>query len=321
MSESGVQKIILSNNVQQCIEQVLQNQDPLNSSDFDPTDYINQLFPNEQSLSNIDDIINRMELQISELDDNIRGVVRSQSQTGEQGKQALEEATSTIVQLFSQITDIKERAEKTEAMVKEITCDIKQLDCAKKNLTSAITILNHLHMLFGGVESLVTLAEKRQYGEILNPLQAITEVNQYFKQYTEIPQIQSLSQRVTQIHTELATQITEDFKGCFTANVTPNANQANKMSMKQLTDACKVVSVLDPKVKRELLKWFVNLQMQEYVQLFHENQDIAWLDKIDKRYAWIKRHLLDFEDKYGKIFPLDWEVSERIAVHFCNITK
>lgn len=57
------------------------------------------------------------------------------------------------------------------------------------------------------------------------------------------------------------------------------------------------------------------------MQLFHENQDIAWLDKIDKRYAWLKRHLLDFEDKYGKVFPLDWEVSERITVQFCTATR
>jgi vacuolar protein sorting-associated protein 53 len=55
--------------------------------------------------------------------------------------------------------------------------------------------------------------------------------------------------------------------------------------------------------------------------LFHENQDISWLDKIDKRYAWIKRHLLDFEDKYGSVFPDAWEVSERIVVEFCSITR
>lgn len=62
-------------------------------------------------------------------------------------------------------------------------------------------------------------------------------------------------------------------------------------------------------------------QLEEYVQLFHENQDIAWLDKIDKRYAWLKRHLLDFEDKFGVVFPLDWEVSERITVEFCRLTR
>lgn len=316
-SDDSVKRIILSDEVQKCIEEVLQTNDPLSATDFSPTDYINQLFPNEQSLSNIEDVIGRMEVQIGDIDDNIRGTVRSQSNTGE-GKQALEEAQKTITQLFGQITHIKDRAEKTEDMIREITAEIKQLDCAKKNLTSAITILNHLHMLYGGVESLERLAARRQYGEIQNPLQAITEVNQYFKLYTKIPQIQQLSNRVVQIQSDLATQITEDFKNCFAASSNSNPN---KMSLKQLSDACKVVSVLDPKVKRELLKWYVNLQLEEYVQLFHENQDIAWLDKIDKRYAWIKRNLLDFEEKYSNVFPLDWELSERIAVHFCNITR
>jgi hypothetical protein len=62
-------------------------------------------------------------------------------------------------------------------------------------------------------------------------------------------------------------------------------------------------------------------QLQEYTHLFDENQDFAWLDKIDRRYAWIKKHLLDFEAKFGSIFPQDWEVSERIAVQFCHITR
>lgn len=64
-----------------------------------------------------------------------------------------------------------------------------------------------------------------------------------------------------------------------------------------------------------------DIQLQEYIQLFHENQDISWLDKIDKRYAWIKRHLLDFEEKYGSVFPDNWEVSERIVVEFGSITR
>lgn len=189
-TDDRINKIILSDEVQSAIEHVLQSTDPLDQPDFIEIDYINQIFPNEQSLSNIDDVILNMEYEISVIDDHIRGVVRGQSNTGEKGRQALEEAQKIIHLLFSQITDIKTRAERTEDMVKEITRDIKQLDCAKKNLTSAITTLNHLHMLVGGVESLNKLAEKRLYGEILNPLQAITEVNEHFQQYTEIPQIE-----------------------------------------------------------------------------------------------------------------------------------
>ena len=48
---------------------------------------------------------------------------------------------------------------------------------------------------------------------------------------------------------------------------------------------------------------------------------VAWLDKIDRRYAWVKRHLMDFEEKFGRLFPPSWEVSERMCVEFCEITR
>jgi len=128
---------------------------------------------------------------------------------------------------------------------------------------------------------------------------------------------QNLSQSVDKIQVTLAQQITEDFKDAFASK----PSSQHRLGLNQLGDACKVLSVLDAKVKKELLKWFIAQQLEEYMHLFHENQDIAWLDKIDKRYAWLKRHLLDFEDKYGAVFPLDWEVSERITVEFCRLTR
>ena len=42
-----------------------------------------------QSLANIDDVINRMRLKIRRLDDNIRGVVRGQTNAGQDGRQVL----------------------------------------------------------------------------------------------------------------------------------------------------------------------------------------------------------------------------------------
>ena len=63
---------------------------------------------------------------------------------------------------FSQIREIKNKAGESETMVKEITRDIKQLDTAKRNLTTAITTLNHLHMLVRGTATLAQLAHNRQ---------------------------------------------------------------------------------------------------------------------------------------------------------------
>lgn len=154
-------RIELTNEVQEAIEQVLKSEDPLDKSDFNATEYINRLFPNEIALNGIDDIINQMQIEVKVIDDNLQHRVKGVSTSGTEGKQALDEAKKTIQQLFTQIGDIKSRAESTEEIVKNITSDIKQLDCAKKNLTSAITTLNHLHMLVDGVEKLKLLAEKR----------------------------------------------------------------------------------------------------------------------------------------------------------------
>lgn len=257
-----------------------------------------------------------MENKIQSIDNEISTVVRGQTMASQDGRQALQEAQNIIKQLFIHIKDIKERAEKSEEMVREITRDIKQLDSAKRNLTLAITTLNHLHMLVGGVDTLKSLTQKRLYGEIALPLQAISEVMTHFENYSDIPQIKNLSDQVKTIHLELAEQITHDFKEAFSAS-----NAKTMLPNKQLAQACLVVSILDPRVKRDLLKWFVDLQLQEYMHLFQETEDTAWLDKIDKRYAWIKRHLLEFEDRLGNMFPQNWEVSERIAVQFCHHTR
>ncbi|KAL1502584.1 hypothetical protein ABEB36_007707 [Hypothenemus hampei] len=302
--------------VQKAIDEILPRRDSLDEPDFNSIDYINTHFPTEQSLSNIDEVVIKMENQINTIDNEISTVIRSQIEGSKDGREALDEAQKVIKQLFIHIKDIKERAEKSEEMVREITRDIKQLDCAKRNLTLAITTLNHLHMLVGGVDTLKTLTKKRLYGEIALPLQAISEVMTHFENYSDISQIKNLSDQVKTIHIELAEQITQDFKDAF-----QGSSNKTVIPNKQLQQACLVISILDPKVKKELLKWFVNLQLQEYKHLFQETEDTAWLDKIDKRYAWIKRNLLEFEDRLGNIFPQNWEVSERIAVQFCHQTR
>ncbi|PNJ22346.1 VPS53 isoform 10 [Pongo abelii] len=259
----------LTPEVQLAIEQVFPSQDPLDRADFNAVEYINTLFPTEQSLANIDEVVNKIRLKIRRLDDNIRTVVRGQTNVGQDGRQALEEAQKAIQQLFGKIKDIKDKAEKSEQMVKEITRDIKQLDHAKRHLTTSITTLNHLHMLAGGVDSLEAMTRRRQYGEVANLLQGVMNVLEHFHKYMGIPQIRQLSERVKAAQTELGQQILADFEEAF-------PSQGTK---------------------------------------------VAWLDKIDRRYAWIKRQLVDYEEKYGRMFPREWCMAERIAVEFCHVTR
>ena len=160
--------------VQRALETVLPSDDPLDSPDLDVVDYINKLFPTEQSLAGLEDSISLLSCQVTSIDQEMRSMVRSQTQVGGDAAAALEEAQTAIIQLFSQIREIKNAAEESEEMVKEITSDIKQLDTAKKNLSSAITTLNHLSMLVRGTATLTQLSQTRQYGEAALLLQVNT---------------------------------------------------------------------------------------------------------------------------------------------------
>merc|ERR1712142_1459160 len=318
--------------VQDAIQKVLPSDDPLDQADFDAIDYINSLFPTEQSLANIDEVIGSVESEISGLDSEIRLVIRGDSSDGgdrpglgaEDGRRALLDAQIAIGHLFSRIKDIKDKSGKSEEMVREITRDIKQLDHAKRNLTASIATLNHLHMLVGDVSTLQALARKRQYGEIANLLQGVINVMDHFNNYMEIPQVRQLADQVKSIQDNLGQQILGDFKEAF--NVPSGSAGGSKMTAvvpptQQLSQACLVLDVIDPKCKRELLKRFVGLQLSEYDLLFASNQDVAWLDKIDRRFAWLKRFLVEFEEKFAKLFPNSWDLSERISVEFCRKTK
>ena len=107
-----------------------------------------------QSLSGIDDRVTSMRVQVQQLDEEIRGMVRGQADSGHDGGVALEEAHTAIQELFGRIRNIKEKAEQSEHMVKKITADIKQMDNAKRHLTDSVRTLERLRFLIANLEQL-----------------------------------------------------------------------------------------------------------------------------------------------------------------------
>lgn len=287
---------------------------------FDVIDCINKQFPNEQSLANIEEHISSIRDKIKQHDEEISLAVRGQTIIERDGRDELDRATNIISELMQRIHDMKSQAKKSEQTVNEITCDIKQLDNAKRNLTSAVTMLNNLHILVESVEKLKEIYNKNEYRQVASILAGIKDVMKQFANHKHIPQISYLSSEIDKLCESIADRINFDFKRLF--EVPTAKHSMNKEEIKLIAEACLVVSILGDATLDNLIKWLLDLQLTEYGALFKDHQiQMSSLFGVEKRYAWLKKHLLEFEEKYGFLFPPPWHMSERMAVEFCNMTR
>ncbi|KAB7507366.1 Vacuolar protein sorting-associated protein 53-like protein [Armadillidium nasatum] len=272
--------------------EILPSNDPFDSPDFNSVDYINEKFPAEQSLHHIDEVLEHMRVKITSIDDEISSVVRS-------------------------LTNVEqERASESESRVKEITRDIKQLDVAKKNLTSSITTLSHLQMLVEGVDKLSTLKIKREYGEIATLLQGVGNVLDHLTKYRHIPQVADLAGQVEQIRKDLEKQILDDFYSAFHG---PNSKRF--APSKELAEACLVVSVLDHRVKKTIIDDIIKTQLAEYEALFAGGEVDGGLNRVEQRRKWFFKTAVEFEKTLAAMFPPSWQVPAKLAYGFCEMTN
>ncbi|KAJ1420960.1 Vps53-like, N-terminal [Sesbania bispinosa] len=277
-------------------------------------EYINQMFPNEASLSGVEPLMQKIQNEIRTVDAGILAAVRQQSNSGTKAKEDLAAATRAVEELMYKIREIKTKAVQSETMVQEICRDIKKLDFAKKHITTTITALHRLTMLVSAVEQLQVMASKRQYKEAAAQLEAVNQLCSHFEAYRDIPKIIELREKFKNIKQILKSHVFSDFSSLGTGKETEETNL-----LQQLSDACLVVDALEPSVREELVNNFCNRELTSYEQIF-EGSELAKLDKTERRYAWIKRRMRSNEEIW-KIFPSAWHVSYRLCILFCKKTR
>lgn len=292
--------------------EMIDDQDDLCAADFDVNAYINKHFPTEQSLSKLDSYIEKIETEISDLDLKLGDRISSHGKICCEGVSALKEAQTVISELEATIQQIYDKARSSEDSVYEMTKDIRKLDVAKKNLTNSITTLHHLHLLITGVNSLTTWISNRQYAEIALELPTVLNVLQLFENYTNVEQVKNLTEKVEKMKNQLSTQLSIDLRQQFKSG---RIGQST-------AEMCKVISVLGNPVRDDFCKWYVEQQLAVYNVLFAESEDVAWIDKIEERYRWFVNKLSEFEKTgVSKVFPPPWELSRKLAMEFCLVTK
>ncbi|KAJ3027828.1 UNVERIFIED_CONTAM: Vacuolar protein sorting-associated protein 53 [Siphonaria sp. JEL0065] len=292
------------------LEQV--HKDPLDSPDFDPIQYITMIFPNKTS--NSEKVLTRIKTKLVSMDDDITTLVRQQAEKGVNAKSEFDECTDSILALFEKIKRIREKAAASEQLVHDITREITSLDQAKKNLMLSMATVKKLQMLASSLDHMKTIMARKQYLDVAQLFEVIIKLSNYFEGFRNVAQIAVLLERVVQLRIDLKRQIFSDFDAAFVGGTLRSV-------VAPLSDSCFAIQVLGPDVQTELINWYCDTQLKEYKAIFRQNQEIASLDSVSRRYAWLKRLLKVHDEEHAPVFPPHWKVAENLCERFCADTK
>lgn len=128
---------------------VSRNEDPssLSSPDYDPLIHLNEIFPEPSSLSSLSSIQLQLTTHLQHLDKEIQTATLEQRQHQSAAQQQINELQLELEDLFKNVENVKEKAEKADGVMGSLTGSIRRLDGGKRNLTTSMTVLKRLQML------------------------------------------------------------------------------------------------------------------------------------------------------------------------------
>ncbi|KAI8868059.1 hypothetical protein GQ42DRAFT_102591, partial [Ramicandelaber brevisporus] len=289
----------------------------LDSRDYRAVDHVNLLFPSLEALGSIDGVLDSLRSRQRDTQQQIASLLHGQpsSTSSSSGVRMLEDTSTQIHSLQSRIAQIKLTAEQAEQVVVDITRDVKSLDNAKRNLIHTITVLKRIQMLGSAIAQLRSLVDSRQYRESGLMLQAVQDMMAGFKEYRNVRDIADASTTIFVIQRELAKQVFSEFDAAFTIHGVLSGDP------KLLSDATFAVDAMGEAERVKIVDFYVDLQLKQYTSAMLADPEVAGLDNVARRYAWLRRMLQTYTDKHADIFPKDWEVAKQLSIRFADITR
>ena len=313
MSQSPSDEISISPEFYEVLKQYTNSSDPLEDPNFDIASYLNEKFPDFKSLEKLPNLIEQFEKQISELDEEIDGLMCERATYNDELKLYMGELNNDVGKIIDLINTIKQNSDTNESTVKLICNDIKNLDNARNNITTTISSLTKLIMLITGIEKLELFVKEKLYKEAANAIAASNDIMDYFKDYRHVTQVNSLYQKKDSLCSMLLGLILDEFK---------NNIQLLPHNSERLYDACLAINAIGDNAIISLKTWFTQYKLNPYETLFDpKNENPVEFNETYRRFEWIKRCLKEYDKSYDDIFPPSWGFKSQLCQEFCRITK
>jgi hypothetical protein len=261
-----------------------------NSEAPDAIEFLNEHYNSEALLvAQLPFIRSAVSDRMSSLDDHISSALQRQSDSAEATQKHVQDAKASVSSLEQRIRQVQQKASQSEKTVREITKDMKRLDCAKRNLQRTITTLKRLHMLVHAVEQLRLTCLRQphpDYKSASHLVDAIRMLLKHFDVYNEkVEPIRLLSQKVTDLQGEFQFCLVRGFRIVgFGLNKTKIMEKKNKykslmisedeeyerdvMTPEVMIGGTMMIDALGIEERKEFMTGFCQDQLLEYTQIY-----------------------------------------------------
>lgn len=277
------------------------------SADFDEIQFLNELFPTEDSINTLPNILSIVENEIKHFDSEMKEAVRTYSTLSSKSQKIIQETSSTIQEIDDKVDSLQSRATNTQLTVSSMCQSIKAYDNAKTHLTESITCLKRLQMTTFAVSDLEEMYKQCNYSESADRILALTTLLEYFQDFESNQELDNVRQRFEVIKREIKSKITYDLDQKLFSTIVDSS----------VSPAFKVIESLGDRIMQDTIDWFCSKYLEPYVQQYQKTP----LQNTKDRYLWLKNSLDEYKDKYSQVIPQNWRMPYNITLNFCIETR
>lgn len=279
----------------------------IKENNYDIIRPMNELFPTEESIVQIEQIKTKFEQKITESNRNIREIIFNNSNISFDSEKTLKDSRETVENFNKKLNDMKQHSETTKESVNKIVSEIEPLDRAKRNLISTLTLLKRLQMLYQTIISLEDNIRTYDYKNCAKNVLTISSFHEYFKEFDYIPQIKELLTKFYDLKRKLRNQVNMELEEKLFFENNPDL----------ILTLCDVIDVYEEEFRITTIEWFCDKFLSCYDDSFEKTE----LSDVHSRYRWFKQRIDNYNQNYGNSFPKSWKMTYFLTLSFCNRTS
>jgi len=121
--------------------------------------------------------------------------------------------------------------------------------------------------------------------------------------FSDVEELRSLKEEWDHLCNQLRMQILEEFE-----NIEKGIKHKDL-----LREACYAIDAMGHYAIHDVKMWFCNFILRPYQEIFEPGRPESDFENTRRRFAWLKRSLKEYEEKYTGIFLDNWFMEHMIA--------